>query len=124
VIKILENAGPDRRQFIERLLGMSGFASPTVRSVAISLAAGGITAVLAAPSTAHITTTSATTTAGPTTTPRVTPPLHPVLTTRPASTTAAPALLPRSGQSGNLLNRPGNGALLVRKGDIEKGKKY
>jgi len=150
VHKILETVGPDRRKFIERLLKMSGFASPAVRSVAIALssevvAALGATASTRAttaattPNTTAPTTpnTTAPTTPGttPATTPGVTPPLHPIRTTATPKTipnlsssirtlnTDPGNLIKNPVQPGNLLPKPGHSTLLPPYSDTARRKK-
>ncbi|HEY6333153.1 MAG TPA: hypothetical protein VI756_27770 [Blastocatellia bacterium] len=59
--EFLERISPDRRRFIQRILGMATFAAPTVRTFVMA------TAAAAVPAIAQTTTGSTTTTHFPTT---------------------------------------------------------
>jgi len=104
---ILDKIQPDRRRFVQRLIGMASFASPAVRtfvmgSAVASVGSDVLLAVNAAPTT---------------------PPLHPVRTTATPLIREAGSLLPtQGGLKGSLLPTQGSlkGSLLQAPGNSKR----
>jgi hypothetical protein len=83
VDNLLSKVTPDRRRFVQTILGLGGYTVPTVRTFLMAAAVAGPTLA------STVTTTAApSTTAPPTTTPTPTTTAPP--TTTPAPTTTAP----------------------------------